>query len=483
MATGQACCQGDVVVDGDSCCVAAGMVNGYIKASQTCCDGYVSAGLHQDCCGPVGFDATTHVCCSGSVLVAGNSCCQTQVESNGKVFGFDNTTHTCCDGVVVVGVFSSCCGAAGLPDNAVCCQFDNRVYASFDACCLLSDGSVAAYHTSTSSCCNGAIATGTTGLCCGQYLYDPNTQVCCNDNPVNGSACCGNQGFVEGTGVCCRGVFTVGKRLVCCGTSAIDPIQQACCDGVTFVYGDYCCPLSAGGYQGFEAATQSCCGGAVVSGDYLANPSCYYNSTLGQSIEATPGCALDLNGCLSNKDALSMTLNGVFYMMGGAIDSVATDAFMTGFDDLTYLVFYYNSLKSLPSQLFSSLSNLQFLGIANNPSVYLPPTIFNGLSNLLYLTLTRDQLTSLPPTIFSELRNLIYLDLSYNSFTSIPATIFSGLGNLAYLDLSNNPLTSLPQGVFSGLVSLEDLYLPISLLNVYSNSYLGLPTQFVIAWV
>jgi hypothetical protein len=93
----EVCCAPNMVVQGDSCCLNNGLYTGYLREEQNCCDGILVNGMGISCCGQIGYNSTTHVCCDGNYVALGNACC---VSSTGTV-GYDSKTKSCCRGVVI----------------------------------------------------------------------------------------------------------------------------------------------------------------------------------------------------------------------------------------------------------------------------------------------------------------------------------------------------------------------------------------------
>lgn len=106
----------------------------------------------------------------------------------------------------------------------------------------------------------------------------------------------------------------------------------------------------------------------------------------------------------------------------------------------------------------ANLSNLQVLGLANNP--FLPSTIppeLGNLTNLTYLWMTKCNLMGGIPQSFEKLTKLQQLDLAENSLTgTIPRGIWS-LDDLQYIYLFKNSLVGEIDGPIgaSGLVGID----------------------------
>jgi Leucine-rich repeat (LRR) protein len=91
----------------------------------------------------------------------------------------------------------------------------------------------------------------------------------------------------------------------------------------------------------------------------------------------------------------------------------------------------------ISSTIFSSLTNLTLLNLANDNIASITPDI-GGLTNLQVLYLAGNQLTSLPDTI-GNLKNLWLLSLFNNQITSLPSTV-AQLKDLKVLALTGNPI-------------------------------------------
>ncbi len=282
--TQQACCLQDgyqILVDGDSCCASIGMTFGYFSDSATCCGGSILSGRNLTCCGMLSYNESSQVCCADHIVADGDACCHLN--------GYFRQLQTCCHGLIdYAGAFSSCCAYKGYDQLvSVCCQ-DNQIYPG-DSCCSMSDGQSQGYFKSNTTCCNGFLdVTGKYSGCCGKYGFNETTQVCCANNAVFlGNRCCGSGsqlvGYSTSTSTCCNGFVGLGANLTCCGSLAFNSSQQVCCDSTRnyVTYGDSCCPLAGGGYQGYYISMQSCCAGKVVNG---FNPKCYYRNSMGNLV-------------------------------------------------------------------------------------------------------------------------------------------------------------------------------------------------------
>ena len=147
------------------------------------------------------------------------------------------------------------------------------------------------------------------------------------------------------------------------------------------------------------------------------------------------------------------------------VGSQSITAFLTGdfvgLTNLETLGLGGNRLNptTLPSGLFSGLTNLNILILSDMFLETLPANIFNGLTNLTELNLSLNELTELPSGLFSDLTKVTILRLHGNNLTSagLPSGIFSSLTSLETVWLNTNVLTELPDGLFSGLTNLNSV--------------------------
>lgn len=114
----------------------------------------------------------------------------------------------------------------------------------------------------------------------------------------------------------------------------------------------------------------------------------------------------------------------------------------------------YNQGLTLPSNIFSMLSNLKTLNISQS-SIKIQPQQFNGLTSLISLSMNLCGLTTIPSGLFDPLIALEMLQLSGNSFATLIA--FPSLTNLQYLHLNVSKITTIDANAFLSLPKLREL--------------------------
>ena len=119
----------------------------------------------------------------------------------------------------------------------------------------------------------------------------------------------------------------------------------------------------------------------------------------------------------------------------------------------------YNSLSTLPPEIFQNLSTLSLLSLKGNFLHTLDDATFRGLNRLNSLSLSDNNLNTLQQGCFRKLFNVTKLYLSNNEFVSLNANLFSDMKSLTTLTLSVSKLQMLPNSLFKGLMNLEILYL------------------------
>ncbi|KAG9342127.1 hypothetical protein JZ751_017126 [Albula glossodonta] len=271
------CCLGRVTNISEmvsDCCESVA----YNPVTQVCCDGHIHPLLpHSDCCHKELFDTETKLCCgrlSSRVVVDRPSkhhvCCgnisynHSPLKSpwtercvagrglpEGKCcgsVGYDPRTHICCGGQL----------SEKTPDKLECAE-DGPYYPPLDTKC-------------------GSILYNEPGQhCCGHQTYRPEKDLCCEGHRWRGErrpgmGCCGALPYDSADPHlrCCSGNLHKLRglnrdRVGCCGTHLItDRRQQQCCSSpdMQLPYprqpGFSCC-----GHFYYNASQHSCCAGLL----------------------------------------------------------------------------------------------------------------------------------------------------------------------------------------------------------------------------
>lgn len=100
---------------------------------------------------------------------------------------------------------------------------------------------------------------------------------------------------------------------------------------------------------------------------------------------------------------------------------------------------------------------IENLDLSNMQIKFIKREAFDELKDLKCLTLRNNLLTSLPEFIFSNLSTLEHLSLAENKINTLD-NIFVGLDNLKELNISCNPLRHLRRGQFFGLPNNVNIY-------------------------
>nr|AIO11757.1 toll-like receptor 5a [Ctenopharyngodon idella] len=116
-----------------------------------------------------------------------------------------------------------------------------------------------------------------------------------------------------------------------------------------------------------------------------------------------------------------------------------------------------SSIFALSYSVFSCLSDLEQITLAESRINKIEKSAFLGMANLLKLNLSKNFLGNIDSNTFQNLEKLEVLDLSYNHIWMLGYESFRGLPNLLNLNLTGNALKHLH--AFATLPRLEKLYL------------------------
>ncbi|ESP03533.1 hypothetical protein LOTGIDRAFT_137329, partial [Lottia gigantea] len=121
------------------------------------------------------------------------------------------------------------------------------------------------------------------------------------------------------------------------------------------------------------------------------------------------------------------------------------------FNSMQYVALSYNSLDSIPPEIFKDLENLHTLvlhGISSIPTT----NIFEDLFNLEYLDINDCHVNQIPDNWFRKLYSLKTLKLRQTGIRSIEPGVLDGLLNLQELDLSHNVMRTAQTESFKPIV-------------------------------
>ncbi|XP_066560193.1 uncharacterized protein LOC136749631 [Amia ocellicauda] len=183
------------------------------RPNQTCCDGNITntpgTGWNGGkCCKSVGYNPSTHICCSGKLfkrkIETPLQCCDQ------NVFGATEKSFLCCNGTL----------HKNIKEGSIC------------------RGSEVYFPGNQSVC--GDLKYQQPGLhCCGHQAFDPTKEICCDGHrhgKVPNRSCCGVDTFdLKSQHLkCCNGQLhnldSISRNHQCCGKNLIqDTNQDVCC--------------------------------------------------------------------------------------------------------------------------------------------------------------------------------------------------------------------------------------------------------------
>ncbi|KAM7400987.1 hypothetical protein PAMA_005268 [Pampus argenteus] len=147
---------------------------------------------------------------------------------------------------------------------------------------------------------------------------------------------------------------------------------------------------------------------------------------------------------------------------------------------LNKLVFLNNALRSIHSQVFEPLTELQELEISGNPWLeHLYLGTFSKQGNLTKLLLNYNRFQTVLYGMFDSLKKLETLQMKGNILSDLPTFLFLKLHNLRILDLSQNKLQEVKEETFSGLARLEILKINNNLITNVSTDTFSSVSQLI----
>ena len=152
------------------------------------------------------------------------------------------------------------------------------------------------------------------------------------------------------------------------------------------------------------------------------------------------GAISGVSDCADVTDAHLSGITGVLDLSNQNVAALRAGDF-SGLGNLQALYLGMNPLTTLPANVFSGLDGLEALAFEENTDLRtLDPNAFSGLVNLRELDLyqlggTSGEEVTLPPNLFSDLSALEWLLLDDANLAPLPEGIFEGLANLKQLRL------------------------------------------------
>lgn len=141
--------------------------------------------------------------------------------------------------------------------------------------------------------------------------------------------------------------------------------------------------------------------------------------------------------------------------------------------NLTKLILNYNRFGTVLNGMFDSLKNLQTLQMRGNILSDLPTFLFLNLHNLHILDLSQNKLEVVKKETFSGLARLEVLKINSNLISNISLDTFDNVSRLIELNLEGNKISELADDIFSVLTNLRVLNLRGNLLTTFSDKVFG----------
>lgn len=143
--------------------------------------------------------------------------------------------------------------------------------------------------------------------------------------------------------------------------------------------------------------------------------------------------------------------------------------------NIKYLYFNNNKLKSITENTLSGLSNVIEIDLQYNCIELLERNSFKNLRMLKRLNLASNKIKRFDKETFSNMIDLEYLNLSANKFETIEKDYFKDLYKLVELDLSANKLKSIEDFALRNLFQVKKIFLNSNFnLAFTENSLYGL---------
>ncbi|XP_038054232.1 insulin-like growth factor-binding protein complex acid labile subunit [Patiria miniata] len=138
------------------------------------------------------------------------------------------------------------------------------------------------------------------------------------------------------------------------------------------------------------------------------------------------------------------------------------------------------NIHSIADDALRNTPKLKRLNLSFNYLNEIPTAVSAGIS-IKELIMPYNNIRSLHSDDFANLTQLEILDLDNNFISSLPSGVFSHLKKLAILYLSNNSIRSLSGAIFGNLSKLEELHLTHNRIQVVSSGWLNsVPNAWVL---
>ena len=179
-----------------------------------------------------------------------------------------------------------------------------------------------------------------------------------------------------------------------------------------------------------------------------------------------------LGGSVSDQAFSGIT--GVAELMMDRCGLTSVPTAVSTLEDLAKLSLRENQIISLPERIFSKLTQLKDLDLADNRIQFRSNfKSFEKLALLEILDLSRNNLYAVPLDALSALPSLKTLILENNVIQTLSEKVFAQNGNLTVLRLCNNPMLIIHPQAFSPLNKVETLEISDSKLTVFNLSNFG----------
>jgi hypothetical protein len=139
------------------------------------------------------------------------------------------------------------------------------------------------------------------------------------------------------------------------------------------------------------------------------------------------------------------------------VDFIPLDIF-SEFPNLNGLQIDDTNLPTLKAGLFKpELENIKFLFLPWNAISSIEPSAFQYLTKLKWINLRYNSLQSLPNQLFQNNPDLIYIGLEWNSINSIHPNFFDGLSRLKQIEFRFNDCSQADFGCKECLLTQTDI--------------------------